>query len=233
MIVLIPARGQSKRIPRKNIKALGGKPLIAWTIDAACQLPVKDVVVSTEDEQIADVSLELGATVLLRPADLASDTATDHAVVKHFLGRFPTCNHVVYLRPTTPSRDTSVLKEAIAIVENGYSAAGDTIDSEPWSSLRSVQRMPESAYKCFDMGSEHLLNPIRHGRRNLTNLPNQQCPQTYAANGYIDILSGKLARYGADVFGDCIYGYLTQPTIELDTPEQWAYAEYLIEKGLA
>jgi CMP-N-acetylneuraminic acid synthetase len=218
MIVLIPARGQSKRIPRKNIKMLGGKPLIQWTIDAAKRLPVKDVVVSTEDEEIAEVSRGLGATVLMRPAELASDMATDLDVVNHFLSAFDT-GVVAYLRPTTPFRDGAVLRKALFD------------DHHTFTGLRSVHLGTESAYKCFTMRDSGALGPIRYGDLDLTDMPNQACPRTYAPNGYIDLIFPRKPRNGT-VFGMNVLGFVTPPTIELDTPEQWAYAEYLTKEGL-
>jgi CMP-N-acetylneuraminic acid synthetase len=219
MRVLIPARGQSKRIPRKNIAPLGGKPLIAWTIEAALNLPVKDVVVSTEDRQIADVAKSLGASVLMRPDILASDTATDDGVITHFASRYYDTEWIIYLRPTTPFRDESVLLDALSLKI-----------SSAWSSIRSIQEMPESAYKCFRRIDDMIL-PIVRDSGPLVNLPNQQCPKTYIGNGYIDIIFPHSKHFKADnVFGDCIRGLETPPTIELDTPEQWDYAEYLLLK---
>jgi len=222
MLVLIPARGASKRIPRKNIKILGGKPLLQWTVEVAQQLPVRDVIVSTEDSEIARVAESLGATVLMRPAELASDTATDHDVVRHFLLNY-LCERIVYLRPTTPFRDVAMMLKAIDVIEYDPDA----------SSLRSVQEMPESAFKCFTLDEWHIANPIHYNDRDFSNFPNQACPKTYAANGYIDLIFPRAHGFELNnVFGFDIYGYITPPTIELDTPEQWAYAEYLIEKGL-
>jgi CMP-N-acetylneuraminic acid synthetase len=224
MIVLIPARGQSKRIPRKNIKMLGGKPLIQWTIDAARQLPVKDVVVSTEDEEIAQVASALGATVLMRPVELASDTATDHDVVRHFLENYD-CECIVYLRPTTPFRDAKIVTKIARIERHDFRC----------TSVRSVQAMEESAFKCFTrQTNDGLLDAIRNPKgHDCTNLPNQMCIQTYSPNGYADILYPGSPQFNrSNIFGNVIYGFITPPAIELDTPEQWAYAEYLIEKGL-
>jgi CMP-N-acetylneuraminic acid synthetase len=209
---LIPARGQSKRIPRKNIKLLGGVPLLKWTVDAAIKLPVREIIVSTEDEEIAAVAKSLGVRVLMRPKELASDIAKDDGVINHFLDNYP-ARRIIYLRPTTPFRDVDVMIQAI-----------NKVTPIPCCQLRSVQQMNESAYKCFDMGQ--YLEPIRHRGEDLTDSPNQKCPPTFAANGYIDIISFGMANEMKRI------PFVTPPTIELDTPEQWAYAEYLIEKGL-
>lgn len=92
IIAIIPARGGSKRLPGKNIKDLAGKPLIAWTIEAAIQSNIFDhVFVSTDSEEIANISREYGAEVpFLRPAELASDTATTNDVVTHLVDWYET-----------------------------------------------------------------------------------------------------------------------------------------------
>ena len=86
---IIPARGGSKRLPRKNVRMLAGKPLIAWTIEAALKSGVcKRLIVSTDDEEISTVSKQYGAEVpFLRPSELATDTATSFSVAKHALNQ--------------------------------------------------------------------------------------------------------------------------------------------------
>lgn len=101
---LIPARGGSKGVPRKNIREICGKPLIAWTIEAALAAKGLDrVVVSTEDEEIAAVARRYGADVLLRPPELATDTASTQDVMVHALQNLP-AETLVLLQPTSPYR---------------------------------------------------------------------------------------------------------------------------------
>ena len=99
---LIPARGGSKGVPRKNVREIAGKPLIAWTIEAA-QLAetLNRLVISTEDEEIADIARRLGAEVLDRPAELATDDATTLSVWQHALSVIP-ADILVNLYPTSP-----------------------------------------------------------------------------------------------------------------------------------
>ena len=111
-IAIIPARGGSKRLPGKNIKLLGGKPLIAWTIEAAIKSNIFDhIFVSTDSEEIASVSRDYGAKVpFLRPAELASDTATTNDVVTHLVEWFEKeynkeVTTVAILQPTSPLRN--------------------------------------------------------------------------------------------------------------------------------
>ena len=124
---LIPARGGSKGIPRKNLRDLCGKPLIAWTIEAAMKSKFLDrVIVSTEDDEIANVALSWGADVpFKRPIELARDHSSGIEVVMHAIEQFPDFDAVLLLQPTSPLRtnddidgmlDPFFLKEASSAV---------------------------------------------------------------------------------------------------------------------
>lgn len=118
-IAIIPARGDSKRIPRKNIIALAGKPLIAYSIEGAKESEfLKDnVYVSTEDKEIAEVSEKLGARVTDRPSELAQDESSTLSVLKQVVsameGEGVDFDTVVLLQPTSPLRKTSTIDEGI------------------------------------------------------------------------------------------------------------------------
>lgn len=110
---IIPARGGSKGIPRKNIKNIAGKPLIAWTIESAKRSKLLDrLVVSTEDSEIAVISKEYGAEVVDRPAELAADDATTLTVLQHVLTKID-ADVVVLLQPTSPIRDEGLIDDGI------------------------------------------------------------------------------------------------------------------------
>ncbi len=115
-----PARGGSKGVPRKNIRTCHGKPLIAWTIEAAAASTLLDkYIVSTEDPEIAAVSRTFGAAVLDRPEELASDRVTTLSVVQHALGTMP-ADLVVLLQPTSPIRDHGLVDRCIRqLIESG------------------------------------------------------------------------------------------------------------------
>ena len=118
---ITPARGGSKGIPRKNIKPIAGKPLIAWAIEAALKSKLIDrYVVSTEDEEIARVAREYGAEVLLRPAELATDEASTLSVLKHAVKKIP-CDAIVVLQATSPIRRPGLIDECIKeFIDNNY-----------------------------------------------------------------------------------------------------------------
>ena len=115
---LIPARGGSKGITRKNVREIAGKPLIAWTINAALSSRFIDsVVVSTDDSEIAEASLRYGAKVpFRRPAELSTDSTAGIEPVLHALGLFPEFDVVVLLQPTSPLRRTEDIDNCIEIL---------------------------------------------------------------------------------------------------------------------
>ena len=103
---LIPARGGSRRVPRKNLKPLAGRPLIEWTIEAAKRSAwLDEIAVSTEDDEIHRVAVENGIAVIRRPYHLAGDTANIYDAIRHALGRMQgNFTHVCLLHPTSPLR---------------------------------------------------------------------------------------------------------------------------------
>jgi CMP-N,N'-diacetyllegionaminic acid synthase len=146
---VIPARGGSKRIPRKNLRLLCGKPLIWYTIEAAKQAKrLTDWVVSTEDKEIADLALSYGAFVVKRPDSLAEDDTTSGAVVRHALDwmevdREP-YDMVVLLHPTSPIRDPKHIDEAV-----------EKLWAEPYvDTLASVVELPQKSHHNVWDGSD-------------------------------------------------------------------------------
>jgi CMP-N-acetylneuraminic acid synthetase len=113
VLAVTPARGGSKGVPRKNVRVCCGKPLIAWTIEAAQRSTLIDrYVVSTEDPEIADVSRSLGAEVLRRPRELATDEASTFDVLRHVYAHHP-ADVVVLLQPTSPIRNAGLIDDCI------------------------------------------------------------------------------------------------------------------------
>jgi len=117
-LAIIPARGGSKRLPRKNLLNLEGKPLIAWSIKAGLQSDYIDkVVVSSDDEEILSISEKFGAEVVKRPDTLASDTSTTFDAIKHTIDNVEGYEYVVLLQPTSPLRSVKQIDEAIELLE--------------------------------------------------------------------------------------------------------------------
>ncbi|MCR9140714.1 MAG: acylneuraminate cytidylyltransferase family protein [bacterium] len=117
---VIPARGGSKGIPRKNIKAIQGKPLIAWSIDAARESKLlSEFFVSTDDEEIARVARECGAPVLMRPPELATDESKTVDLLQHLAGQKPEMDAFCVLQPTSPLRYPGLIDECITEYADG------------------------------------------------------------------------------------------------------------------
>lgn len=119
IIGLIPARGGSKGVPGKNIKMIYGKPLIVWSIERALESKLLDrVVVSTDSDEIAQIAKNAGAEVLMRPAELATDTASTLDVMIHALKKYP-ADILVLLQPTSPCRKHNLIDECIEEFKSG------------------------------------------------------------------------------------------------------------------
>ncbi len=225
-MAIIPARSGSKGVPDKNIHHLNGIPLMAYSIVAALKSSLIDrVVVSTDSEDYAKIALSYGAEVpYIRPANISGDMSSDiqfflHAIemFKRIDGVVPT--YFVHLRPTTPFRNPIVIDNAIK----------DFICSN-YTALRSVHKMSESAYKNFeiDKGILRMLN----GESNIetANMARQHFPQTYNANGYVDIVRSALIEKEGLMHGNHVQPYITDISYEIDDFDDLMYLEYIVEK---
>ena len=117
-LAIIPARGGSKRLPRKNILDLNGKPLIAYSIEAGLKSKYIDkVIVSSDDDEILEVSKKYGAQLIKRPEVLASDTATTFDALKHTIDNIEKYDYILLLQATSPLRNEKHIDEAIELLE--------------------------------------------------------------------------------------------------------------------
>jgi len=126
-LAIIPARGGSKRLPRKNVLALNGEPLIAYSIEAGLNSKYIDkVIVTSDDDEILNISKKLGVNTIRRPAELASDTAATFDAIKHIIENTNTYDYIVLLQPTSPLRNENHIDEAIELLE---AKGGDSVIS--------------------------------------------------------------------------------------------------------
>ena len=224
IIAIIPARAGSKRIPDKNIRDLGGMPLVEHSIISADQCQLIDYTVITSDiDSLEDYEAEYdNLSFIKRPDVLCSDGARDWDVIQHALqGWENSYDLVIYLRPTTPFRSDYHLCEAIKMMlEPAESATG----------LRSVHKMGQSAFKCFTMPTPWL-SPIVDDYVDKTDWPDQEVTPTYHPNGYIDIIRPETLAKG-QIWGDWCVGYVTPHTIEIDTPDDWDYAKWYCKRSV-
>ncbi|MBK7455327.1 MAG: acylneuraminate cytidylyltransferase [Anaerolineales bacterium] len=234
ILALIPARGGSKGIPRKNIRSFAGYPLIAWSIAAAKQSQlVTRVIVSTDDEEIAAVARAWGAeTPFLRPAEFAQDKTTDLPVFEHALkwleeveGYRP--DIVVQLRPTSPIRPQTMVDDAIRILLNHEDA----------DCVRGVVPAGQNPFKMWRFNGEGKpLNPLLEvpGIAEPYNAPRQILPPVYWQTGHIDAIRVSTIVSKNSLTGDVIYPLLIDPkyTVDIDTLPDWSKYEALVYSGL-
>ena len=223
ILAIIPARAGSKRIPDKNIKLLNGRPLIEYTISSAihCDLINHTVLSTNIPAETLSVAKYKHFDYHPRVERLCGDKVGDLAVISDVLQIYGDgWDLVVYLRPTTPMRSDGLICSAIEqIIAAQRNATG----------LRSVELMGESAFKCFTMPS--YLSPITDNGADCTDLPNQLVRPTYRANGYIDICKPEIIKRGK-LWGDWVIGFVTPRTVELDTMDDWLYAEFLMQRDV-
>lgn len=229
VLALIPARGGSKSIPRKNIKPFLGYPLLAYSIAAGLQAEtVTRVIVSTDDEEIAAVAREYGAEVpFLRPAHLAQDATPDLPVFVHALrwlaeheGFRPEV--VVQLRPTTPVRPPGMVDEAVRLLLSRPEA----------DSVRGVVPSGQNPYKMWRIAPDGTMRPLLdlEGVAEPYNAPRQSLPPTYWQTGHIDAIRARTLLEKGSMSGQVILPLVLDPayTVDLDTPLDWLRAESLV-----
>lgn len=225
ILAIIPARGGSKRLPGKNIKLLDGRPLIAWTVEAALQSKVfVETIVSTDDPVIAQVAQQFGAHVPgLRPAHLATDTAGSVDVVLQVLDdyerRHGAVDGVMLLQPTSPFRTAESICQAVALFEASNRRSVVSVcaaASHPsWSFMLEADSL-----KPF-LGWEALT------RRS------QDLQPAYALNGSIYLISPSTLRHEKRFVGPGVQPLvIAEPfeSLDIDTPDDWQLAEYALKR---
>ena len=220
-LIVIPARGGSKGVPRKNIKVLGDKPLIQYTIDAAKGVFDDEFIcVSTDDFEIKSVVEQLGLKVpFLRPNELASDTAGTYEVLLHAIsyyeakGYFP--DTLILLQPTSPFRTSAHIKEALKL----YHESIDMVVS-----VKETKANPY--YILFEEDRNGYLKKTKEA--NFTR--RQDCPKVWEYNGAIYIINVKALKERAISQFTKVYKFEMDETSshDIDTLLDWKIAEIII-----
>ena len=220
LLALIPARGGSKGIPRKNIRPFCGKPLLQWSIDVALSSPSVDrLVVSTDDPEIAEVARAGGAEVpFLRPLELATDTAPGIAPVLHALQLLPEVSEVLLLQPTSPLRQVDDVEAIVALHRQ---AGRDAV----------VSVVPSSKHPAwmFDLSSEQVLRPlVTHSDAACR----QQLPPAYALNGALFLASRSFLERERSFLTPKTMGYVMPPerSVDIDSVLDWQWGEFLMQQ---
>jgi CMP-N,N'-diacetyllegionaminic acid synthase len=224
-LVVIPARGGSKGVPGKNIKSLGGKPLIGYTIDVARHFFADaDICVSSDDEDIIDTVERSGLEVpFRRPAELAQDATANHEVLLHaldfFLAKGKKYDTVIMLQPTSPFRTVKHLGEAIEL----YTKEIDMVVSVTETAANPYYTVFEEAASGFLIQSK----PSEYVTR-------QECPAVYAYNGAIYIINVDTLRQKPLRKFEKIVKYKMEEiySADIDTPLDWMWCEFLLSSGL-
>jgi len=219
MVSLILARGGSKGVKKKNIKKLLGKPLIEYVITSAKQSKkITDIYVSSDDEEIIEISKKLGCKIIVRPSELSNDSSLDIDSFRHFCEELNYTEPIIHLRATTPLISPLVIDNAIEVYLKNKNIL---------TSLRSAHETSESVYKFYKQDGLYWY-PIVDGMD--TNLPRQSYPKTYSPNGYIDIVNPQVFMNSDSFYGDKIYSFITDKTYEIDTIDDFNYIEYILTK---
>ena len=231
VLALIPARGGSKSIPRKNIRPLAGFPLIAYSIRVGLAAEtVGRVIVSTDDEQIATLARQLGAEApFLRPPQLAQDHTTDLPVFQHAL-RWLEKNQgyrpgiVVQLRPTSPFRRVAHIDRAVRCLQERPQA----------DSVRTVCVPFQNPFKMWRLAVDGFMQPLlQTGDPEPYNLPRQALPEVYWQTGYVDAAWTETILGRHSMTGAHILPLIIDPSewVDIDSPDDWRRAERLLQEG--
>ena len=233
VLAIIPARGGSKSIPRKNIVEFAGYPLIAYSISAGLLAETVDrVVVSTDDDEIAEISRQYGAeTPFIRPDEHAQDNTPDLPVFLHALAWLLENENyspdiVVQLRPTSPLRKVMHIDQAVyRLIENPEA-----------DSIRTVCIPFQNPFKMWRLGSDGFMKPIGRELGVLNepyNQPRQILPEIYWQTGYVDAAWADTLVSKNSMTGDSILPLIIDPSewIDIDSPDDWRRAERMIESG--
>lgn len=226
VIGIIPARSGSKGVPGKNIRDLGGFPMIAYsTIASNLSKKIDRTIVSTDSQKIADIAISYGAEApFLRPKELSGDQSKDIEFFKHAINWYEDTEgyipqYWVLLRPTTPFREPSLIDTSIELIKSKTEA----------TSLVSVHEFPENPGKMFGMqdGYLHGLAPL-DPRPEYFTLPRQEFAPAFFGNGYVDIVKADTIKNLNSCYGPRMLGFESPDTGEVDIEDDFKKLEYFL-----
>lgn len=208
----IPARGGSKRLPRKNTLDFCGKPLIAWTIEASQRSKyIDEVLVTSEDNEILNISKKLKATSIKRPVDLASDTSRTFDALIHALDFIENYDYQVLLQPTSPLRNEKHIDNAIEFLEEKNADAIISVCEADHSPLWTNTLDDSLSMKNFI--SEEVINKR-----------SQDLDKYYRLNGAIYICkTSKLLEEKTFFLKENIFAFKMDKSVSVDIDEQFDF----------
>jgi CMP-N,N'-diacetyllegionaminic acid synthase len=221
VLAIIPARSGSKEILQKNIKLLSGKPLIAWTIEAAKRAKSIDkIIVSTDSDIIAKTAKQYGAEVpFLRPPELSQDESTTVDTILHAIEQLPNYDWVLLLQPTSPLRTASDIDSFLNFCQNHK--ANSTV---------SICKVNKHPYWMYTRNDSFELQSFVKERIEITR--RQDLPSTYSLNGALYLVKVDWFLKHKSFINEETKGYLMSPekSVDIDNIEDWNWAEYLINQ---
>lgn len=225
LLAVIMARGGSKRLPRKNVLTFAGKPLIAWTIEAGLQSKYVDrVIVSTDDEEIAEISKSYGAEVpFLRPLELSNDSTSSMDVMRHSVKSLETIGYqfgyLLYLQPTSPLRTSHHIDEAVVLMiqkeANGVIGVTEMNHPIEWTNI-----LPQN------LSMDGFISKNNQKKRS------QDFPQRYCVNGAIYLCKKDYVMENDGIFfKKGSYAYKMDPidSVDIDTQKDFLVAETFLK----
>lgn len=227
IVAIIPARGGSKGIPRKNLVDINGKPLIAYSIEHALESKlINRVIVSTEDDEMATISKKYGAEIpVMRPMELAEDHVLDLPVYEHMLKYLEESENykadiVVHLRPTTPYRKSEWIDEAVQLL----------IDNNEADSVRSVSEPLQHPYRTFRIKDSYLFPIMKDEHPEPYLLRRQDLPEMYFYNCVIDISKPETIFGKKSMTGSKMLPYIMNQNdvIDIDTKLDLEFARFFL-----
>jgi CMP-N-acetylneuraminic acid synthetase len=231
VLALIPARGGSKGLPRKNVLPLLGKPVIAYSIETALAAQtITRTIVSTDDAEIAEAARAHGAEVpFMRPAELAGDASLDFEVFEHALAWLAREEDyrpelVVHLRPTNPLRRVEDVDEAVRLM-----LAHPEADA-----LRSVSWPAQTPYKMWRLEGDYLVPLLEvEGVADAHSKPRQSLPEVWWQNGYVDVVRPRTVLELHSTAGEVVLPFVASgPGVEIDDADGFARAEELLRRRM-
>lgn len=229
IVAIIPARGGSKGIVRKNLIPINGKPMVAYSIEhALASKTINKVVLSSDDQEIINVGKKYGAEVpFVRPAELAEDHVLDLPVFEHALNFLKDkegyeADIVVHLRPTTPYRKANWIDKAVELL----------ISNPDADAVRSVSIPEKHPYRMFTIDKKGFLDPImKHEHPEPFLLRRQDHPPVYHYNCVIDVTKPATIFGKKSMTGDRLLPYVmnSDEVVDVDTQRDVLYIEYFFK----
>lgn len=220
-LAIIPARGGSKRLPRKNILELSGKPLLAWTIEAGLNSKFIDkVIVTSDNNEILRIAKQFGCNTIKRPDKFSSDTATSFDAIKHTIEYVEKYDYILLLQPTSPLRDANHIDDAIKLLALKKADAVVSVCEMEHSPLWSNTLPKDNSMTCF------LRDEVKNKR-------SQDLPVYYRLNGALYICKRESLLAEKSFFlQDNIFAYCMdrESSIDIDEEIDFKMARALMEK---